>query len=52
VLREEHADQDDREAAEMRENFLRCPESDNDEEHVDEKEKEAIWMIICGDRRH
>jgi hypothetical protein len=41
-------DQEDREAAEMGENFLRWLESDNDEEHLDEKEKEAILTIICG----
>ena len=41
-------DRDDREAAEMGENFLRWLETDNDEVYLDEKEKLAIWTIICG----
>ncbi len=41
-------DQDDMEAAEMGESFLRWLETDNDEMHLDEKEKEVIWMILCG----
>jgi hypothetical protein len=41
-------DQEDMEAAEMGESFLRWLETDNDEEMLDEKEKEAIWMILCG----
>ena len=41
-------DQDDAEAAEMGETFLRWLEAANDESHLDEKEKEIIWMVICG----
>ncbi len=41
-------DQDDRGAAEMGEAFLRWLETYNDEVHLDEKEKIAIWMIIAG----
>ena len=41
-------DQDDAEAAEMGETFLRWLEATNDEAHLDEKEKEIIWMVICG----
>jgi len=41
-------DQDDAEAAEMGETFLRWLEAANDEAHLDEKEKEIIWMVICG----
>jgi len=41
-------DQEDIEAAEMGESFLRWLETDNDEFHLDEKEKEIIWMILCG----
>ena len=41
-------DQDDMEAASMGESFLRWLETDQDEIHLDEKEKEVIWMILCG----
>ncbi|MEJ5360146.1 MAG: hypothetical protein WHT06_15910 [Desulfobacterales bacterium] len=41
-------DQEDRDAAEMGELFLRWLETANDEEHLDEREKIAIWMILCG----
>jgi len=41
-------DQNDREAAEMGENFLRWLESYDDERHIDEKEKIAIFMLLCG----
>ena len=41
-------DLEDMEAAEMGENFLRWLETDNDEIHLDEKEKEVIWMVLCG----
>lgn len=41
-------DQEDRDAAEMGETFLRWLESYNDEIHIDEKEKIAIWMVLCG----
>jgi hypothetical protein len=41
-------DQDDVEASEMGENFLEWLDSSNDEVHLDEREMEAIWMIICG----
>jgi hypothetical protein len=41
-------DQEDRDAAEAGEGFLRWLESYNDEEHLDEKERVAIWMVICG----
>jgi hypothetical protein len=41
-------DQDDREAAEMGEMFLRWLETANDEHILDEKEKTAIWMILTG----
>src|SRR3990172_6196687 len=41
-------DQDDREAAEMGEMFLRWLETANDERLLDEKEKTAIWMILTG----
>ena len=40
-------DQDDMEAASMGESFLRWLETDQDEIHLDEKEKEVIWMILC-----
>jgi hypothetical protein len=36
------------EAAQMGESFLRWLETDNDEIHLDEKEKEVIWMVLCG----
>jgi hypothetical protein len=41
-------DQNDREAAEMGENFLRWLEPYDDERHIDEKEKIAIFMLLCG----
>jgi len=41
-------DQEDVEAAEMGEGFLRWLETYNDELHLDEKEKEVIWMVLCG----
>ena len=41
-------DQKDREAAEIGENFLRWLESYDDERHIDEKEKIAIFMLLCG----
>ena len=41
-------DQDDIEASEMGENFLRWLEASNDEVHLDEREIETIWMVICG----
>lgn len=41
-------DQEDMEAAEMGEHFLRWLETDNDEQQLDELEKEVIWMILCG----
>jgi hypothetical protein len=41
-------DQEDMEAAEMGESFLRWLESDNDEVYLDEKEKTVIWMVLCG----
>lgn len=41
-------DQDDRDAAEIGELFLRWLETANDEEHLDEREKIATWMILCG----
>ena len=41
-------DQEDMEAASMGESFLRWLETDNDEVHLDEKEKEVVWMILCG----
>lgn len=41
-------DQDDRDAAEMGEQFLRWLETYNDEEHIDEREKIAIWLVIAG----
>lgn len=41
-------DQEDREAADMAESFLRWLETWDDERHLDEKEKLAIWMILTG----
>lgn len=41
-------DQDDRVAAEMGEQFLRWLETWDDERHMDEREKIAIWVIITG----
>jgi hypothetical protein len=41
-------DQEDREAAEMGESFLRWLETWDDERHLDEKEKLAIWMVLTG----
>ena len=41
-------DQNDREAAEMSENFLRWQESYDDERYIDEKENVAIFMLLCG----
>jgi hypothetical protein len=41
-------DQEDRDAAEMGETFLRWLETYNDEQHLDEREKIAIWMVLVG----
>ena len=41
-------DQDDRDAAELGEYFLRWLETRRDEDEIDEKEMTAIWMALCG----
>ena len=41
-------DSDDRDAAEMGENFLRWLETSDDERYLDEKENIVIWMVIVG----
>lgn len=41
-------DLDDREAADMGESFLRWLETMDDERYIDEKEKIAIWLVLCG----
>lgn len=41
-------DQDDRDAAETGENFLRWLESRRDEDELDEREMTCIWMALCG----
>lgn len=41
-------DQDDRDAALMGEQFLRWLETWDDERHMDEREKIAIWLVITG----
>lgn len=39
---------EDRESARLGENLLRSMDMDYDEEFVDERDKVALWMIICG----
>jgi hypothetical protein len=39
---------EDRESARLGENLLRSMDLDYDEEFLDERDKVALWMIICG----